>query len=35
MFVTIGGISDFAKAKLNKEAGTDCIAVIGWCSHAK
>jgi thiamine-phosphate diphosphorylase len=28
-FVTIGGISDSAKAKLNKEAGADCVAVIG------
>eukprot|EP00544_Gedaniella_sp_CCMP2646_P013420 CAMPEP_0202486604 /NCGR_PEP_ID=MMETSP1361-20130828/5121_1 /ASSEMBLY_ACC=CAM_ASM_000849 /TAXON_ID=210615 /ORGANISM="Staurosira complex sp., Strain CCMP2646" /LENGTH=569 /DNA_ID=CAMNT_0049115787 /DNA_START=61 /DNA_END=1770 /DNA_ORIENTATION=+ len=28
-FVTIGGISDSAKAKLNKESGADCVAVIG------
>lgn len=28
-FVTIGGISDPEKAKQNKEAGADCVAVIG------
>jgi thiamine-phosphate diphosphorylase len=28
-FVTIGGISDLERAKQNKEAGADCVAVIG------
>jgi thiamine monophosphate synthase len=33
--VTIGGINDVAAAKANKDAGSDCIAVIGAVTSAE
>ena len=34
-FVTIGGINTIEAAKMNKQAGSDCIAVIGAVTKAE